>query len=373
LCEAYSELIMSNLLSKAAEVNAPTKLCVIALAIAIMLNLPFADSHDQPKPVTSLAHGTSAGLPSMSPSDSRSSPQRKLDLQKSNQPDPSPLTGQFHGVVHNQSAARSAAFEISVQDTKGILSGSMLVEPPLFGSGPLKGSIRGSVVNFAVNSSLARLSFKGIRDNSKIRGTYTVERTEGSQESGTFTLNKVSSASLRADVRPVPIPPLTPVPIKQPQESRSAVTSEKDELPKTKDSIAVSEPQNLSRCLDGYFPCNRSLLSAQQLIEVATRDTKRNLFRCLNGYFPCNPQLLTPAESTEVVASETRRNLSRCLSGYYPCRRNLLTPEQSADVDARELKRNSYRCLNGLYPCTLKLLTPGELAEVQARERQTQR
>jgi TonB family protein len=124
---------------------------------------------------------------------SRVDPQSRSSLLKNNLAES--LTGQFHGVVRNQSLGRSAAFKIEVQDSKGILSGSMVVDPPLFGSGPLNGSVTGSSTTFVVRSSLGILTFRGILGDNKVNGTYKVEHTEGSQENGTFSLNRVSSVN----------------------------------------------------------------------------------------------------------------------------------------------------------------------------------
>jgi hypothetical protein len=54
----------------------------------------------------------------------------------SKQPTAPPLTGEFKGVVRNQSAGLSADFEIAVKESNGILSGCMAVQRPLYGSGP---------------------------------------------------------------------------------------------------------------------------------------------------------------------------------------------------------------------------------------------
>jgi len=53
--------------------------------------------------------------------------------------DESPLTGQFGGIVHNQTADISAEFGVVVLDREGILTGCMGIQQPLFGSGPLRG------------------------------------------------------------------------------------------------------------------------------------------------------------------------------------------------------------------------------------------
>jgi hypothetical protein len=57
------------------------------------------------------------------------------------------------------------------------------------------------------------------------------------------------------------------------------------------DVVAVpsnQDPKNLSRCLNGYYPCNRSLLSPDEVAQVDSLETKRNLGRCVAGYLPCS-------------------------------------------------------------------------------------
>jgi hypothetical protein len=110
------------------------------------------------------------------------------------------LTGQFGGTVKNETVGVSADFGISVKDDGGSLSGCMVVKPPLFGSGPLSGTINGSDVNFIVLSSIGGISFKGQRDNSALHGTYTVRHLTGSpDEIGTFALQKFGSGLAEFD------------------------------------------------------------------------------------------------------------------------------------------------------------------------------
>src|SRR3989441_9321275 len=87
-----------------------------------------------------------------------------------------PLTGQFGGIVHNQSANLSAEFWIIVNETHGVLSGCMGVRQPLFGSGPLSGFVAGPDVSFIVTSAIGTITFVGVREKGAINGTYTVER-----------------------------------------------------------------------------------------------------------------------------------------------------------------------------------------------------
>lgn len=111
-----------------------------------------------------------------SPADSGNSPQ---------------LSGVFTGVVHNETARLSSVFSIQVQDTSGSLSGCMIVDPPLTGSGKLQGTATGDNVSFVVISTAGRISFTGqLTQQGTISGTYTVQHDNGMTEDGAFTLRR---------------------------------------------------------------------------------------------------------------------------------------------------------------------------------------
>jgi S1-C subfamily serine protease len=105
----------------------------------------------------------------------------------------SPLTGQFGGIVHNQSANLSAEFGILVRDDEGLLSGCMGVREPLFGSGPLSGVVRDNDVYFIVTSSIGKIEFTGLRKGGTVTGTYLVSHDGRPDEQGSFTLQKGNS------------------------------------------------------------------------------------------------------------------------------------------------------------------------------------
>jgi len=113
--------------------------------------------------------------------------------QQDHRSDKSSLTGQFGGIVHNQTADVSAEFVIVVLDEQGILTGCMGVQQPLFGSGPVEGFISDSDVTFIVTSAIGKITFQGKRKNAAISGTYTVENPDGTEQQGAFTLQRVSS------------------------------------------------------------------------------------------------------------------------------------------------------------------------------------
>jgi len=104
-----------------------------------------------------------------------------------------PLTGQFGGIVHNQSVNLSAESWALVRDDEGFLSGCMGVKQPLFGSGPLSGFVQGSDVYFVVTSSIFEIQFTGTQKGGSVTGTYIVKHEGSPDQQGRFTLQKANS------------------------------------------------------------------------------------------------------------------------------------------------------------------------------------
>lgn len=99
---------------------------------------------------------------------------------------PIAVVGVYTGNVHNQTVSLSSTFTVVIEQAKnGILGGCMEVKPPLYGSGVLHGSIRGSHINFVV----ADITFQGDASKTGITGSYVVGRQEGNQL-GDFSLTK---------------------------------------------------------------------------------------------------------------------------------------------------------------------------------------
>jgi hypothetical protein len=91
---------------------------------------------------------------------------------------PVSLSSAYVGTVHNQTANLSSPFTVVIhQEKTGLLDGCVEVKPPLFGSGILRGSIRGSHVNFVV----ADITFQGDASKTGITGSYVVTRQDGNQ------------------------------------------------------------------------------------------------------------------------------------------------------------------------------------------------
>jgi hypothetical protein len=111
----------------------------------------------------------------------------------------SSATGQFGGIVHNETADLSAEFGIFINDLGGVITGCMGVRQPLFGSGPLTGVVNDSHIFFVVTSAIGKISFVGERHNTEINGTYTVERKGSPDQHGNFTLHRVKTGGLSSN------------------------------------------------------------------------------------------------------------------------------------------------------------------------------
>ena len=98
----------------------------------------------------------------------------------------SPATEDFVGTVHNTSVNLTANFGIFIKESNGIISGCMAVRSPLFGSGPLHGSMDQDALRFDVISAAFTIRFTGIRTGRGLSGTYTVLKPDGTSEQGEF-------------------------------------------------------------------------------------------------------------------------------------------------------------------------------------------
>jgi rubrerythrin len=180
------------------------------------------------------------------------------------------LTGQFGGTVRNETAGLSADFGIAVKEDRDFLSGCMVVKPPLFGSGPLSGTVNGSDVTFIVLSSIGGIFFTGQREGGTLHGTYTVRHLSGSlDEKGTFALRQsrsgmpgfdsnVACSKLQPQVTPTPraiSQQARPEPQVSVQSSEVAGGTLIPRTPTTRSALdddrATPSPQRAE--LDGYF------------------------------------------------------------------------------------------------------------------------
>jgi S1-C subfamily serine protease len=118
----------------------------------------------------------------------------------------SSVTGQFGGIVHNQTVNLSAEFGIIINDVGGVISGCMFVQRPLFGSGPLTGIADSSRIFFTVSSAIGKITFIGKRQGTEIDGTYTVERSGSPDQHGNFTLQLAKTEGLPSNFNPANCP-----------------------------------------------------------------------------------------------------------------------------------------------------------------------
>jgi hypothetical protein len=365
---------MSDLYTKAAKAKTSTKLWVIAIVLLITVSFPYDDNHYQPNQVTTTTSRPPAVVLPTSPADVvapklASHKGTGVEAQPSSQITSSPsVAGEYAGSVHNQTAGLSADFEVNVKDAGGILSGSMSVKPPLYGSGPLEGSANGSDVAFTVTSSLGKIAFVGTRIKKRITGTYTVTPPNGAIEKGTFTIDRVVNANRAAAtvVNQETTDVMTPLPDTHPEQPHPDPATAPITTPPVQEH---SDPKNLSSCLSGYAFCDHRLLTPAESLRVVASEKSRNLSVCMSGYGYCNHNLLTPEELPKVAAGEKSRNLAVCMSGYGYCNRNLLTQEELPKVIAGDKTRNLAVCMSGYGYCNHGLLTSEELPQVIAGEK----
>jgi len=100
------------------------------------------------------------------------------------------VTGTFWGTARNLTAGITADFGILVYEHQGLLQGCLGVKAPLYGSGPLQGSVQGDVVQFDVTAPSVFLHFDGRKSDEGLAGTYSAFPQGGSQQSGDFSLER---------------------------------------------------------------------------------------------------------------------------------------------------------------------------------------
>lgn len=107
---------------------------------------------------------------------------------------PATLTGSFQGTVHNVNANLEARFALFIEEHQGVIQGCFEVKPPLYGSGPLQGSIKGDDLQFDVTSPQFSLHFEGHRNSDKRwSGTYTALPRGGKEQNGYYDFEKKDS------------------------------------------------------------------------------------------------------------------------------------------------------------------------------------
>lgn len=105
------------------------------------------------------------------------------------------INGTFSGIVRNETAGISAHFGIAIREEGGSVFGCIAIQKPLYGSGSLQGTVRGSQVSFdSIGSSfLAQflIRFEGEMHGASLKGTYSVSSPY--QQEGEFELIKRGS------------------------------------------------------------------------------------------------------------------------------------------------------------------------------------
>ncbi len=109
------------------------------------------------------------------------------------------LTGTFLGTVHNLTADLQGNLGIFIEENQDTIFGCMAVRKPLYGSGPLLGSINGAFVQFDVTSPSYQIHFEGVRSGRHISGTYRVPSPDGTYQSGDFVLDRADAKGLPRD------------------------------------------------------------------------------------------------------------------------------------------------------------------------------
>jgi hypothetical protein len=109
------------------------------------------------------------------------------------------VDGSYGGVVHNKTADEYAQFNVQMVAPENGIKGCMQVKLPLYGTGPIHGSVDNRNVNFILNGSGMTIQFKGRRSGRSIKGTYVVTTSAG-QQLGDFTLHQNSTQLLSPNV-----------------------------------------------------------------------------------------------------------------------------------------------------------------------------
>ena len=90
------------------------------------------------------------------------------------------INGTFSGIVRNETAGVSAHFGVAIRDEGGSVYGCIAIKTPLYGSGSLQGTVRGSQVSFdSIGSSLVErfsIRFEGQLHGASLTGRATIAR-----------------------------------------------------------------------------------------------------------------------------------------------------------------------------------------------------
>ncbi len=107
------------------------------------------------------------------------------------------LASSYNGTIHNTTYGLTANLALTgiTESSLGIISGVMTVEPPLYGSGPFTGTVSGSSISIAVESTTPNLCpgecrsgvFTGtLGPQGILNGSYIVYKASDVPENGTW-------------------------------------------------------------------------------------------------------------------------------------------------------------------------------------------
>src|ERR1043166_6951076 len=110
---------------------------------------------------------------------------------------------------------------------------------------------------------------------------------------------------------------------------------------------ATDHQYNVAACRNGWGSCDRSKLTAAEVIALAVADHAQNLSQCKSGLGKCDHSRLTPSEENEITAAVRQRNLYDCREGWTSCDPALLTAAEVKAVAIARSQRNLSDCRDG--------------------------
>ncbi len=162
----------------------------VQLGILAVVSLVVGATQSSPKATTSLpASLASASNQAVPPSAQAVAPQSATTKHA-----PTQMWGQFTGDVVNTTSNLEASAELALQQTNGALTGCFVVFRPLYGSGPVTGSVHGTAFAFVAQSPNFDITFTGHREGENLNGTYVVTRGGTGLQDGTFKLARSRAA-----------------------------------------------------------------------------------------------------------------------------------------------------------------------------------
>jgi hypothetical protein len=105
--------------------------------------------------------------------------------------------GSYFGVVRSAPPGVAVRFGISIRDEGGSLNGCISIHPPLYGSGAISGTVKGTDISFDAVGPNYLLKFRGELQGSDLRGTYAVAPDD---DDGAFILRRLSPDAPTAGV-----------------------------------------------------------------------------------------------------------------------------------------------------------------------------